>query len=499
MKRWIIHPFLVAAFPIVALYSQNVGYTSVTELLLPLLASFIVVGLAMLLFWAIMRDVAKAGAAASLFIFIFFTYGPTRDVLRGVAHIRLVTNWTFLPLAGIVGLLLVVAIWRSKRDFKQSIGLLNVVAACLLAVPSLAAVTHAATSRSGPTATPADLVALDSETRPDIYHIVVDAFGRPDVLREQYGLDLSGFVERMQKRGFVFPERSVCNYPLSMASISSTVTMQYHDELIERMGPDSLDKQPYLRLLSEHRVARSLQHHGYTFVTFASGWVGTDGMHSDIHHENTHGPTEFQQQVIRMTPLMPVFNYMIRDWVYGLHRDRILFAFDQIPELADDERPTYAMAHIMSPHEPFVFDSHGNPAQTEGTLALIGDRFNHSPEAYRRLYAEQARFISKKIEEAAEAILQRSPQPPIIIIHADHGPSSRPGYDFDPIERMPILNCYHLPGDGADKLYSTITPVNSFRLVLSHYLGADLELLPDESYDLEAGKLYDMRRVTPER
>lgn len=49
--------------------------------------------------------------------------------------------------------------------------------------------------------------------------------------------------------------------------------------------------------------------------------------------------------------------------------------------------------------------------------------------------------------------------------------------------RYPILNAYHLPDGGSQMLYPGITPVKSFRVVLSYYFGADLPLLPDASYN----------------
>jgi len=48
---------------------------------------------------------------------------------------------------------------------------------------------------------------------------------------------------------------------------------------------------------------------------------------------------------------------------------------------------------------------------------------------------------------------------------------------------MPILNAYALPGvDPAQALYPSISPVNSFRVVLNRYFGTDLPLLEDRSY-----------------
>jgi hypothetical protein len=49
-------------------------------------------------------------------------------------------------------------------------------------------------------------------------------------------------------------------------------------------------------------------------------------------------------------------------------------------------------------------------------------------------------------------------------------------------ERTSILNAYYLPNGGSQDLYPTISPVNSFRIVLNTYFGTNLELLPSETY-----------------
>ena len=44
------------------------------------------------------------------------------------------------------------------------------------------------------------------------------------------------------------------------------------------------------------------------------------------------------------------------------------------------------------------------------------------------------------------------------------------------------MNAYHLPDGGNALLYPSITPINTFRVIFNHYLGADFELLEDSSY-----------------
>ena len=49
-------------------------------------------------------------------------------------------------------------------------------------------------------------------------------------------------------------------------------------------------------------------------------------------------------------------------------------------------------------------------------------------------------------------------------------------------ERMSIFNAYYLPDQNTGLIYDSITPVNSFRLILNAYFNANYELLEDKSY-----------------
>jgi hypothetical protein len=61
-------------------------------------------------------------------------------------------------------------------------------------------------------------------------------------------------------------------------------------------------------------------------------------------------------------------------------------------------------------------------------------------------------------------------------------------------EKFGILNAYYLPGvDPASAgLNDRISPVNSFRIVFNAYFGADLPLLPDQTYlSPDKSRLYE--------
>lgn len=68
-------------------------------------------------------------------------------------------------------------------------------------------------------------------TRPDIYFIVLDGYGREDMLRQLFGIDNSEFVGYLEEKGFIVPEHSLSNYPKTALSIASTLNLDYVQNL----------------------------------------------------------------------------------------------------------------------------------------------------------------------------------------------------------------------------------------------------------------------------
>ena len=65
-------------------------------------------------------------------------------------------------------------------------------------------------------------------------------------------------------------------------------------------------------------------------------------------------------------------------------------------------------------------------------------------------------------------------------------------------ERLGILNAYYFPDGIYANLYPSITPVNSFRVVLDQFFGTQLGLLEDHSYFSTFDEPYDFNEVTEE-
>ena len=109
----------------------------------------------------------------------------------------------------------------------------------------------------------------------------------------------------------------------------------------------------------------------------------------------------------------------------------------------------------------------------------------------KRAYVDQLQCVNRMTLAAVESLVARDPEA-IMIIQGDHGTwsigrlQSRPRTDWmaapEAEELFAILNAYRLPARCRRYLYDTISPVNSFRVVLSCIDDIDHPLLPDRHF-----------------
>ena len=285
----------------------------------------------------------------------------------------------------------------------------------------------------------------------------------------------SEFIDHLTDKGFYVASQSHSNYASTELSIASSLNMEYINYLSENIGIKSKNYMLLGKMIKNNKVMRFLKSKGYKFVHFSSGWVVTKhNPYADLEFSFTD-ITEFSVLLLQTSILRPFLKHFILNDVRGA----ILHTFDKIAEVPEIKDPTFVFAHILTPHENI-------PPPHE---YLFGDT-----------YQDQLPIINKKLLTLAEAILSKSNFPPIIIFQSDHGTAftgefEQPTEKFIR-ERMSILNAYYLPADGKMLLYESITPVNSFRLIFMHYLGANFDLLGDYSYFSDYEHPYKFTDVT---
>ena len=529
-RVWPLHPFAFALFPLLSLYAANRTEVPRSDLIRP----FLVVLGATLVLWAVFRVVARGGQRAaallSAFLFLFFIYGGLEFIEPFAAEVLVLfapkranllsPHLYLLPLWGILAAIVFAACARSRRDFTPLTTILNAAGLVLVVLPLFPIATHAARRPAGDTssrgasgAVPAAPVKRNAAAAPgalpDIYYIVLDAYGRQDVLREFYGHDNEPFLRELEKRGFFVARNARPNYAQTVMSLASSLNMTYLDKVARAQGKESSDVFPLSQMVDKNAVAAFLRARGYRFVAITNDYSPTLVSSADVVLEGGPPPatrlTPFEGLLLDKTPFA-AFPRAQRS-LYDQHRDLVRAAFAHLSDAPALPGPKFVYAHVLAPHPPFVFGARGEPV-TPARPYTLGDGSDFTRRGgaaaradYRRGYVGQLQYVNRSVLAALDAIFARSARPPIVIVQGDHG--SRMGMDWQDIRKTNLresfanLSAFYLPdGAAAQVFYADISPVNAFRLLFNHQFGARFPRLPDRSYYATLQKPYQFTDVT---
>lgn len=497
-KPWVVHPLFVASFPVLFLYSRNQAQLSWSQVW-PSLR--LVVGstiLLFLLFALILRNVKKAGIIISFLVLLFFSYnhvvnlllgGPMNLVRMDVHRIMLIV-WCIV-IAGVSAIII-----RTHRSLDDATRVLNLSALALIVIPLTNIGVHEfGSAEIEQTEVRARLTELapagsipESEL-PNIYYLILDGYGRADVLADLYQVDNTEFLNYLGENGFYVADESQSNYAQTHQSIASSLNAEYLDKLVSGIDLQTADRKPTADLIQGSAVVQFLKESGYTIIALSSGYSPTELRTADDFVGRRRTLSALDLELLISTPIPWLLYYETDATPYDPHRERILSEFDHLANAADLPGPHFVFAHILVPHPPFVFDRYGNEIVPERDYSLNdGEDFLRTAtrEEYVTGYREQLLFVNSRLRSVLDELLTRSTRPAIIILQGDHGPGSHLyWHDCDTTclkERFSILNAYLLPGIGSTELYPGISPVNTFRLILNHYLGTNLNMLEDRSY-----------------
>jgi len=402
---------------------------------------------------------------------------------------------------------LIFLIHSSKKDLSKINKLLNFFAVVVIAMQIVSIFNYQYKNSNSNLKTNyvyrtnTEIKTTDKEL-PDIYYIIVDAYGREDLLKDLYNYDNQKFISFLKDKGFYIADKSYSNYNQTFLSVVSALNLDYLDDLATEVGYEADTRRPLSTLLRNNAFEKTLQGQGYTFVTLPSTWTGTyKNQLSDIHLSAGYESNSFNSILVKKTPLILFFPDMrvegTTNYVNGV--------LDTIPKIADLEETTFSYVHLLSPHPPFIFEADGSPINTvlncmEGTDGSHYFKTCPGIEKYREQYIGQLSYISNRLEGIINEILLKSDTPPIIILQGDHGPGSMLDWDSaensNVNERFSILNAYLVPEPIKEKLYPEISPVNSFRLLLNYLFDDNLDLLEDRSYFAVWDQPYNFIDIT---
>lgn len=495
-KLLILHPFLFAAYPVLFLLSSNIDQIEPGQAIRPLVVLLLLAAALWLAFGGLTRNWHQAGLTSSLILLLLLSYGHVYRVLGGAEtifgdHLILGTIWLTLLTLGVF------LKWKLP-DVGAATRFLNTVAAVILVLPIFNITVFLIQSggdvvveREQPLAAPGrGPTGTNSKALPDIYYIIVDGYGRSDVLQELYQHDDGEFIDFLKSRGFFVAENGRSNYVQTSLALASSMNLEYVNYLTESVGENSRSRSALATMIQDSQIRKFLRAFEYQMITFATGYGPTEISDADIyfayHPELINDLEAMLLAGSAAVALGDRMDSLFSPFICEVQRGGILNIFDHLAQVPALEGPNFVFAHIMSPHPPFVFGPNGEAVKYGECNGLDGSSFEGNSEEYASGYRSQVAHIGHLLAETIDQILADSESPPIIIIQGDHGPGMF--LDWDSAEnsclreRISILNAYYLPDGDKGQLYDSITPVNSFRVVLNSTFGMELPLLADAYY-----------------
>jgi hypothetical protein len=512
--RWFdLHPFLWAVQPILFLYARAYEEVSIVKVLAPL--GVTLAGAALV--WALARfafgrDLRKSALLTSVLLLLFFSFGRVVDLLgrffeatglwpnlgRMQIPTRMVSIQTVvLAVDAVIVCAFLARLVLRKPLAERTAPVMAVTAAVLILISTGQIAVGLLSARPGaPPPVPAPAVNRASPgLSPDVYIIVVDGYGRGDILREYYGFDNTPFLSALEELGFDTLSKSSANYAWTFLSLASALNMAPLDELAVKTGPGSRDQRCAQDMIRNNAAMAFLKGRGYRTIHLASAWAGTrvNPYADEVRADRNHIMDDDLTRALVDSSFLELFNDR-------LLRDMAMFyleQFDRLEETAPEPGPKMVFSHFLLPHHPYIFDRDGAVVQNGSFVDILLYR----KAQWRRTdaYIEQLQFLNTKLLGTLRAILRSSAAPPVIVLFSDHGPFVvSADAEASKRARLGNLTAVLLPGAPTGLLPEDVQLINVLPIVLNHCFQAGLALRPPARFYSTYARPYAFEPVGPE-
>lgn len=373
-----------------------------------------------------------------------------------------------------------------------------------------------------------------SADKPNVYYLVFDRYASLDTLNQVYNFDNSDLMNYFADQGFVARSEAYANYPFTQQSLSSTLSMGYLSDFEKRFKTDAGKFQtafPYRTVLRHPPVAEVFRQNGYQYNQVSSWWDFTRvGVEADSDPVKSFRLrilglefwlTDLQRDIFYRSAFSQILqkgitvgNITIAK--YDQDRNPRQNFHDQMTAIQGIARnsqtqtqPQFTFAHILSPHDPYIFAADGTDAPYNG------DRTDQDLDEYKK-YTNQLTYVNQRIKELISTLRSQDPTA-VIIFQPDEGPypkqfrgklTERSYFDPKNLDdtsmrhKFGITAAYYMPGvDQYTTRQELTNSVDAFPFVLNHYLGYDVAYLPEcnfsagnkfviYDYTLTTGRLY---------
>lgn len=512
--KYLITPLLFSVYPVIFLYTHNIELLTLGQLQGPLLIAILLAALTFIVWKLILNENIKASLAAIGVLVLFWNYAL---LFSGINDFFKLNHWHVLPLLLFIygNLVYLICILSKRFDFDNLHKIVLAVVSVLI-IFNLINMIPEEIKKYQITAQKEVHQEIGKKTvsknYPDIYLIILDEYASLDTIKEEWGYNNSTFGQFLKDKGFYVTEKSEHRYLRTTMSVPSLLNVEYmtpsfskndilsflfqkkkpkgtssFEELKKISSTDQINKwnNNYLinfLKLKNYRITtlEGISQHYPTFALKNIDFLFSyqDAIESKFN-ASLSGP--FYKLLIEKS-IISVFDWInIANKLHNINYYGTKAIINYLKTETKQDGPEFVYAHIMCPHNPYIFDRDGNYVSYNFEIKKEEDYNYMLPnEELNKAYLEQYIYITNEIKNVVNHKFNNgNPTNKIIIIQNDHGPRPHELYLKDKTQSFKAFNAVYFPdGDYAD-LYENIAPINTLRVILNKYFGEEFEMLED--------------------
>jgi hypothetical protein len=340
------------------------------------------------------------------------------------------------------------------------------------------------------------------ESAPNVYLVLLDGYPRQDSLAAM-DIDNAGFLADLAQRGFSVASQSHTNYHNTLLTLASMLNGRYLaalPELADPAGDFPAEERQLHRVLNGARLLDDLRSHGYRIVASPSPYGPAALFSADL--VMAHGSiNHFDQRLISRTFMGDLLSIVRPGLVDGWLQAATLGPMDDVAAVAaNHSAPTFMLAHVLSPHPPFLFDAQGNAPTVDACYAAGCSLWTTERQVlgiqeaeYRRLLADQLQFVNARLLEMVDRIVAEDPAG-VVVLFGDHGIRFDAGVS---VEYFRNFFAARTPGH-ANLFPADVSPVNMLTAIENAYLATTFPMRPYEAWEIKGDTLLNLHRWLPD-
>ncbi len=472
-------------------YNELFGFIQINSILFYGLVIYFSLAAVYFILLRLKLSASKASLILFVITFFFLFFRPIHNAYRSALHNGILScYWVLLPLLIIILLLLSRKIIRAKNIPSKIFAVLNLIMVFLFLTEVATSIfkiselkkTHNLIYPNKPLSSNYVSPNMPDSSKPDIYFFVFDEYTNNKTLKKMWGFDNSMITDWLSANAFYVPSDTRTNYSFTVFSVSSTFNMDYIDR---KLGGDGTVISNLLKAnqsLSNNETFSILQKENYSihFIAPFKNSIQENGLE---HFFDYLVDEHISKQTLAGTLGETILSNLKSGSAHH-SKDSAAFAEEiqqkcksikstvsQVEQTTDssvNRKPNFVYGHILVPHVPHIFNSTGGfLTYRESNLPLF------------RTYTAQVNYANSLIKELVTYIKAHNRHNTIIIIEGDHG--FRRFTDSLSEYALPNFDAIYFPDQNYSRLYNTMSPVNTFRIVFDQYFHQNFPLLKDSS------------------